>query len=607
MRFKYLILFLILVLSAGQVYPQQTQTQPQPQTQPAAQVPKDFNNGLQAALEATRELGLVDDPALTRRVNDIGYRVAQRASPDRPYYSFRVVKMEEPNAFALPGGFIFVTSGMLDLGLTDDELAALLGHEITHVVNNHGQRMAKRQTIMNLLLQALVVGVAVGIKDNSGYDPVTGVYKPSAKGQVLQGAEVFGILFQELLLRGFSRDFELEADHGGMIAAAGAGFSPEGTGQLFEKMRKKVYEAPGYGYLRTHPYLEDRVEIARSFASILSTSKNPPEAADFRIKTQQTFLSALPSTKTEEAKAELRRMALNALPTGKAAEDIRWWFIHKAEAEDSKKESFYRDYGKLIKLYKDNITEVKDTSVSAEFVREFRYPEEKAGDSGSADFIKKLQLGLQKVEKDRDAVLPTYDEVLAKGMFDTEMLKRYLSNFPDSPRTSEIKFHLAENYRILQKYPDATDLYLAVLSSNEDSEWKTKARASLAQMVSNLGDLTACFKIATQTGNPELALSAQARMKTLSVSFDTMKNGYEFRRSFPGSTFEKPVLDRLNNLASDAVHQGKLYQAIGEYQKALDQYNLVLKYCSDMPIADQVKDTVVDFEELTSNKNAPQS
>ncbi len=65
------------------------------------------------------------------------------------------------------------------------------------------------------------------------------------------------------------------------------------------------------------------------------------------------------------------------------------------------------------------------------------------------------------MEKDKDAVLPTYDEVLAKGMFDTEMLKRYLSNYPDSPRSAEIKFHLAENYRILQKYPESTDLYLA--------------------------------------------------------------------------------------------------------------------------------------------------
>lgn len=590
---------------SGQVFPQQTQ--PTTQTQPAAQPPKDFNNGLEAALEATKELGLVDDPVQTKRINDIGYRVAQRASPDRPYYSFRIVKMEEPNAFALPGGFIFVTSGMLDLGLTDDELAALLGHEITHVVNNHSQRMAKRQTLMNLLYQALVVGVAVGIKDNnSGYDPVTGVYRPSAKAEVLQGAEVFGIIFQELLLRGFSREFEMEADHGGTLAAVGAGFSPQGTEQLFDKMRKKIYEAPGYGYLRTHPYLEDRVDIARSFASTLSSSKNPPDPAEFRVKCQQTFMSALSREKNEEAKEELRRMALRAVPTGRTAEELRWWFIHKAEAEDSKKEPFYRDYGKLIKLYKDNISEVESNSVTGAFVRDLQYPENKNADSGSADFVKKLQLGLQKAEKDMEAVLPTYDEVLAKGTYDTEMLKRYLSNYPDSPRTAEIQFHLAENYRILQKYPESTDLYLAVLNSKEDSEWKTKAMTSLMHMVTNLADLTACYKIAVQTGSPELAAAAQLRMKALAGSFDTMKNGYEFRRSYPGSTFEQPVLDRLNRLATDAVHQGKLYQAIGEYQKALDQYNQVLRYCSDLPIADQVKDTVIDFQELTSNKNAPQ-
>ena len=88
--------------------------------------------------------------AKVKRVNEIGYRVAQRAAPDMPNFSFRIVKMEEPNAFALPGGFIFVSTGMMDLDLTDDEMAALLGHEITHVVHEHSRKMAKRQTLMNL-------------------------------------------------------------------------------------------------------------------------------------------------------------------------------------------------------------------------------------------------------------------------------------------------------------------------------------------------------------------------------------------------------------------------------------------------------------------------
>ncbi|MCI0617241.1 hypothetical protein L0244_30055, partial [bacterium] len=62
-------------------------------------------------------------------------------------------------------------------------------------------------------------------------------------------------------------------------------------------------------------------------------------------------------------------------------------------------------------------------------------------------------------------------------------------------------------------------------------------------------------------------------------------------------------------LASETLHQAKLYQAVGEYQKALDHYNQILRYCSDLPVADQVKETMIDFQELQSSikKQTPSS
>src|SRR5262249_22560018 len=160
-------------------------------------------------------------------------------------------------------------------------LAALLGHEITHVVEDHSHKMAKRQTLMNLLYQALIIGVAVGIKDNPGYNPATGMPNRSAKTEILQGSSAFGMIFQELLLEGFSREMEMQADHEGTIAAARAGFNPQGTTQLFEKMHRSMYEAPGFGYWRSHPYLEDRMETARVEAGSLEASKNPADATDY--------------------------------------------------------------------------------------------------------------------------------------------------------------------------------------------------------------------------------------------------------------------------------------------------------------------------------------
>ena len=551
-----------------------------PATQSAPSVPKDFDKGFKVALEATRELGSVDDPEKVKRLNDIAYRVANRAAPDMPHLSFRIVKMEEPNAFALPGGFIFVTTGMLDLDLNDDELAALIGHEIIHVKNEHFRRMSKRQTLMNLLYQALVIGIAVGIRDSgSGYDPVTGYSKQSAKSEILQGVAGFGMVFQELLLRGFGRELELEADEGGIRAAAGAGFSPQGASQLFEKMRRKIYEAPGYGYWRTHPYLEDRVGICRVLAANIDLSKNPSDATDFRDKTQQTFLGLIEREKEEKSQEELRRMALRALPKGKAAQDLRVWFVQQAESVEMKKEPFFRDYGKLIQVYETNTDEIEK-------------------DDPNAPVLVKLKESLEKIKQDKDTVLPLYEQVLAKQSFDTQMLERFLSNFPQNLRVEEIQFQLAENYRLLNKHSQAVELHLKLLE--KESPWKSKSQNTLQHLIPRLEDLAASYKLSTQKQDVVIAKTASDRMRIISTTFKTLQNGFEFRRNFPATEFDKPVVQRMNQIAEDVLKQGKLYQAVGEYQKALDQYGMILRYGSDLPVADQVRDTLIQFQELNS-------
>jgi len=552
------------------------------QTAPATPV-KDFEKNLKVALEAQQEMGLVDNPKEMKRLNDIAYRVAQRAAPDLTNYSFRIIKMEEPNAFALPGGYIFVSSGMLDLNLTDDEMAALVGHEITHVKNDHFHRMAKRQTLMNLLYQALIVGIAVGLKDNnSGYDPNTNIYTSSTKSQVLEGVTGFGVVFQELLLRGYSRDLELEADQGGIRAAAGAGFSPHGASDLFEKMRKNIYEAPGYGYWRTHPYFEDRLAALRGITANLEASKNPQDPEQYRTDTQNKFLDMLPQVKDEKAKVELRRMALNALPHGKKAQDLRMWFVHDAETKELQKEKFFRDYGKLAQSYETNIKEIEE-------------------DDPQSPLLKKLKEDEDKFKKESVDVLPLYEQVFAKQSYDTQMLERFLSNFPDNARVPEVEFQLAENYRLLNKTQQAVDLHLKILTGS-DSPWKEKARERLLQLIPRMEDLSATYRLA-QTKDNAISKPAIERMKELTANFKTLQNGYEFRRSFPGTEFDKPVIDQMTELAQNALHQGKMYQAVGDYQKALDQYSMILRYGSDLPVADQVRDTIVDIEELSSVKN----
>ena len=95
--------------------------------------PELFLKSLQVARQVAEQYELYDDAAELARVNRIGYELAQQSGFTRFPFTFTLVDMPVPNAFALPGGQIFITRGMLDLGLDDDMLAAVLGHEIGHV------------------------------------------------------------------------------------------------------------------------------------------------------------------------------------------------------------------------------------------------------------------------------------------------------------------------------------------------------------------------------------------------------------------------------------------------------------------------------------------
>ena len=159
-----------------------------------------FVKSLRAAQQALSQYGTVDDPAELRRVNDIGYRIAQEARFSDFPFTFHLIDMPEPNAFALPGGHIFITRGMLELELDDDMLAGLLGHEIAHVVARHGTRIQKRASLLNMLSQALLVGVMIGASqsdNNRGGTPGT-VYDPygssGSAGDIIQGTAAWEAL-----------------------------------------------------------------------------------------------------------------------------------------------------------------------------------------------------------------------------------------------------------------------------------------------------------------------------------------------------------------------------------------------------------------------------
>src|SRR5439155_1374352 len=149
---------------------------------------KERELGQEAANEVEQTVGLVQDPVLLGYVREIGRRLALQAAPPEASYEFHVADDSEPNAFALPGGFVYVTRGILALVNSEDELAGVIGHEMGHVVARHSVRQLEASTPFALLfgVPSAIVGVVSpalgGILDGLvvGPDPASGLFVGNA-------------------------------------------------------------------------------------------------------------------------------------------------------------------------------------------------------------------------------------------------------------------------------------------------------------------------------------------------------------------------------------------------------------------------------------------
>ena len=293
-----------------------------------------FKGTLEASYQAYEFYGPVDDVEAQERVRRIGYELANKARFSDFPFTFFVVDMPVPNAFALPGGEIFVTSGMLDLGLDDDMLACLLGHEIAHVVHRHGTRMQKRAALIGLLSQALAIGVLASSDDDRRPDPADpyslyGIRASDGASKAETTAAVSLVLGQLLVLN-YSREFETESDDEGQRLAAAAGYDPDGARRLWKKMLERIPLNKAYGYWRTHPFEDSRMRAAEGAPghnSVLAASKGwlkhgaflcegMPEQAMFPVAYLSSSLTSSNSASTASSSAGL--LSASAAASGPA-------------------------------------------------------------------------------------------------------------------------------------------------------------------------------------------------------------------------------------------------------------------------------------------------
>ena len=218
--------------------------------------------GAQAAKQVEAEMGLVDDPALVAYVREIGDRLAAHADREGVTWKFQVVDMKEPNAFALPGGFIYVSRGLLALVNDEDELAGVIGHEIGHVTAGHGN---KRVTL------GAPLSILTGIP---GW--FVGLVSPTV-GNAIAGSS-------ELVIAPFSRSQEREADRIGAELAAKAGYDPQALATFLATLGRFEELVTGEerrgSWLDSHPPSPERAADSREFASALERAPANPVARD---------------------------------------------------------------------------------------------------------------------------------------------------------------------------------------------------------------------------------------------------------------------------------------------------------------------------------------
>lgn len=593
-----------------------------------------FRKSLAAAAQAVKQYRLLDDPEAQERVNRIGYQLACHADFDRYPFTFAVVDTSLPNAFALPAGQIFVTRGMLDLDLSDDMLAALLGHEIAHVTSEHFLKQKKRATRLNALSTLLSVGLiaASAAEQRDGYiGPYGYTRDQSSTEAAAQAALLGGMAITELVMRSYSREHEDESDEEGQRLAAAAGYDPQALGALMARMGERISQSKAYGYWQTHPFFDSREHAAEARGRYLATLKpKPAEQVDACRAETQAVLLEFGAREAEEAKETKKKshgrpgppdtptdtegprgrpgppdpspdkerprgrtqeppavspdlellndMALLAWPSGAAAESLRLRKLHQLRDAELARLATSRDYGRIVAAYRRQLESVRSLTPDS-------------------PFLVVLGNDLGDLRRQSEELHDQSLRILERGVFETPFLEAFLSNYPDSPQAPRVALLLGISYSRLGRETDAVEHFLKAWESDPDDDIREdgdspaaaaqRGLRNLAPVLTRLGSLQ---RLALQQRDPELGQRAEARLAKLVSDYDDITSGSEYLERFPDGPHAGQVEDQLNRLADVLYKEMLTYQELGDAAKAIARANQILTHAPHSPSARRISD-----------------
>lgn len=219
-----------------------------------SQQEQELGESVMRQLRASGEM--LDDPDLNDYLQHLGYRLASHGSEPGRNYEFFAIKDRSINAFALPGGFVGIHTGLMLAAQSESELASVIGHEISHITQKHIARRFEAEGRMNLPLLAASILAILAAHSNSQAG-VAAVTTAQAAGTQLS--------------LNYSREHEREADRIGIQTMYQAGFDPRAMPRFFEKLQKstQLLDNGAFAYLRTHPLNQERIADTQGRADSL--------------------------------------------------------------------------------------------------------------------------------------------------------------------------------------------------------------------------------------------------------------------------------------------------------------------------------------------------
>ncbi len=200
--------------------------------------------GAENAKEIPKAMGFYDDPVLLDWVTEVGQKLAGQVKDVPLDFTFHLVDAAEPNAFALPGGYIYFTRGILPLVNDESELAGIMAHEMIHAIERHSVKQMRKNILPGILQ---IPGAVVGVFNQN-------------LGALINAPVAFG---SALVLSSYSRKQEKQADKLGVELVASAGYDPAKLAQILERLQQDVETMTGEeeqkNYFSSHPYTPKRI------------------------------------------------------------------------------------------------------------------------------------------------------------------------------------------------------------------------------------------------------------------------------------------------------------------------------------------------------------